>query len=397
LCAFVAVALVLAAPQPAVGAVPLQERLANALAVPNVQARQTGAVAVDLRTGEKVFSLNAQRSFLPASTEKLAVAYAALHALGADFRIETDVLGEGFMDGSTWHGSLVLKGFGDPTLSRADLRALARGVRAFGVRAVTGGVVGDESYFDTRRVVSGWKPSYFIDESPPLSALIVDRARIGGTTSRNPPLQAAALFRAELVAAGVAVTGRARAGRTDAADFPLAFVHSPSLAELVRFMGVESDNFVAEMLLKALGAAELGKGTTAAGAKVVRRELAERDVPLVNVRIVDGSGLSRLDRLTARALASLLLSARADARIAKPFVASLAVAGVNGTLEDRLEAKPARGTIRAKTGTTDLSSALAGYAGDGYVFAVVMNGSPVAPTAARAAQDRFATILARAL
>ncbi|MEX2457414.1 MAG: D-alanyl-D-alanine carboxypeptidase, partial [Actinomycetota bacterium] len=86
----------------------------------------------------------------------------------------------------------------------------------------------------------------------------------------------------------------------------------------------------------------------------------------------------------------MLVSARTDPRIAKPFVASLAVAGVNGTLEDRLEEKPARGTVRAKTGTTDLSSALAGYAGDGYVFAVVMNGNPVASTAARAAQDRFA-------
>jgi D-alanyl-D-alanine carboxypeptidase/D-alanyl-D-alanine-endopeptidase (penicillin-binding protein 4) len=216
-------------------------------------------------------------------------------------------------------------------------------------------------------------------------------------TVDEPALAAASAFEQALEEAGISVRRKAAVGVAEGEPIELARVTSPTLARLVDHMNTESDNFVAEMLLKALGAAELGKGTTAAGATVVRRELAERDVPLANVRIVDGSGLSRLDRLTARALASLLLSARADARIAKPFVASLAVAGVNGTLEDRLEAKPARGTIRAKTGTTDLSSALAGYAGDGYVFAVVMNGSPVAPTAARAAQDRFATILARAL
>ena len=168
--------------------------------------------------------LRAQRAarFLPASTEKLALAFAALHDLGSDFKIETDVLGDGALDGTTWRGELVLKGFGDPTLSRADLRVLARGVRAFGIRRVTGGVVGDESYFDSRRDVSGWKPSYLIEESPPLSALIVDRGRYGRGIAANPALVAAQLFRIELRAAGVAVGRGARVGTTPAADFPLA-------------------------------------------------------------------------------------------------------------------------------------------------------------------------------
>jgi D-alanyl-D-alanine carboxypeptidase/D-alanyl-D-alanine-endopeptidase (penicillin-binding protein 4) len=322
---------------------------------------------------------------------------AVLDELGPAFRIDTLVLGTGAQDGALWRGDLVLKGFGDPSLHADDLGRLAAQVRSLGIDTVTGRVVGDESYFDTRRTAPGWKASYYKLESPPLSALVVDRAVVRGVTVDEPALAAASAFEQALEQAGISVRRKAAVGVAEGEPIELARVTSPTLTRLVDHMNTESDNFVAEMLLKALGAAELGKGTTAAGAKVVRREFAERDVPLANVRIVDGSGLSRLDRLTARALASLLLSARADARIAKPFVASLAVAGVNGTLEDRLEAKPARGTIRAKTGTTDLSSALAGYAGDGYVFAVVMNGSPVAPTAARAAQDRFATILARAL
>jgi D-alanyl-D-alanine carboxypeptidase/D-alanyl-D-alanine-endopeptidase (penicillin-binding protein 4) len=366
----VLVALVAAAPQPAAAAVPLQERLARALAVPNVQPRQTGAVAVDLRTGEQVFALNEQRSLLPASTEKLAVAYAALHELGGDFRIETTVLGLGTMEGTTWHGSLALKGFGDPTLSRADLRALARAVRALGIRAVTGGVVGDESYFDTRRVVSGWKPTYFIQES----------------------LQAAALFRAELVAAGVAVTGRARVGATDADDFPLAVVYSPTLAELVRFMGVESDNFVAEMLLKQLGAQRTGRGTSARGAAVVTAVLRTFDVPLGGVRLVDGSGLSLLNRLTATSLVTLLNVAWSDPAVRPTFVRTLPVAGVSGTLRKRLLG--ARGRVQAKTGTTSAASALAGYVAGRYAFAVLHNGRPVATTWARRAQDRFVLVLA---
>jgi D-alanyl-D-alanine carboxypeptidase/D-alanyl-D-alanine-endopeptidase (penicillin-binding protein 4) len=161
-------------------------------------------------------------------------------------------------------------------------------------------------------------------------------------------------------------------------------------------MDSESDNFYAEMLTKLLGAEETGKGTTAAGTAVIRRELSERGVPLAGVRLLDGSGLSTGDRLTAIALASILTKLARDPELAGVFRRSLAVAGVSGTLEDRMERPPARGRVRAKTGTTAESSALAGYAGPRYVFALIMNGSPVSAFQARAAQDRFATVLAGA-
>ena len=74
-------------------------------------------------------------------------------------------------------------------------------------------------------------------------------------------------------------------------------------------------------------------------------------MPLEGVRIVDGSGLSRYDRSTARALGRLLVSAWNDASVRTPFFASLAIAGVDGTLSERMRTGPARGTVRAKTGT----------------------------------------------
>ena len=386
-------AFVLAAPAPAGAAPSLQERLAKALAVPHVQAAQTGVVAIDLRSGKKVFSLNEQRALQPASVEKLALAYAALHELGPDFRIETDVLGDGELQGTTWRGNLVLKGFGDPTLSRDDLRTLARGVRAFGIRSVTGGVVGDESYFDSQRVVSGWKPSYFIYESPPLSALVVDRARYARGVGLKPALIAAQLFRTELRAAGVAVRGAARVGTTPAADFPLAFVLSQTLGEIVHFMGVESDNFTAEMLLKQLGAQQGGRGTSARGATAVTAVLRALGVPLGGVRLVDGSGLSLLNRLTATSLATLLELAWSDSSAHPAFLAVLPVAGVSGTLRERL--RSVRGRVQAKTGTTNAASSLAGYVSDRYAFAILHNGRPVSTWWARRAQDRFVLALAR--
>jgi D-alanyl-D-alanine carboxypeptidase len=294
-------ALVLAAPAQAGAAPSLQERLAKALAVPHVQASQTGVVALDLRSGRKVFSLNEQRAFQPASVEKLALAYAALHELGPDFRIETDVLGDGELQGTTWRGNLVLKGFGDPTLSRV--------------------------------------------------------------------------------------------GTTSAADFPLAFVLSPTLGEIVHFMGIESDNFTAEMLLKQLGAQRGGRGTSARGAAAVTAVLRVLGVPLGGVRLVDGSGLSLLNRVTASSLATLLQLAWTDPSARPAFLAVLPVAGVSGTLKERL--RSVRGRVQAKTGTTNAASSLAGYVSGRYAFAILHNGRPVSTWWARRAQDRFVLALAR--
>jgi serine-type D-Ala-D-Ala carboxypeptidase/endopeptidase (penicillin-binding protein 4) len=159
-------------------------------------------------------------------------------------------------------------------------------------------------------------------------------------------------------------------------------------------MDRESDNFTAEMMLKELGAVVDGKGTTAAGARVVTRELAAAAVPLAGVRIVDGSGLSRLDRLTVDALVAILEAVWADPTLRRPFLDALPVAGINGTLEDRMRRPPARGRVLAKTGTTREASGLAGYVRERYVFAVLQNGNPLPYWWARVAQDRFATVLA---
>jgi serine-type D-Ala-D-Ala carboxypeptidase/endopeptidase (penicillin-binding protein 4) len=373
---------------------PLQRRLARALVVPHVTAARSAAVALDLSTGELLFAQNGSRSLAPASNEKLPVTYAALARLGPTFRIETDVLGQGAQNGTTWSGALVLKGNGDPTLSRADLRALALQVRAAGVRRITGGVVGDESSYDSRRTVAGWKPSFYIGESAPISALVVDRARVGRFTTRNPALSAAIAFRTALRSAGISVAGTARLGRAEDWLEPIASVSSPTLATIIRFMDRESDNFTAEMLLKELGLTELGRGTSAAGAAVVMQVLAEAGVPTAGVRIVDGSGLSRLDRLTTNALGALLQAAWDDPNIGPYLVGALPVAGVNGTLRSRLRQAPARGRVLAKTGTTREASALSGYVADRYAFAIVQNGYPVSYWWARRAQDRFVQVLA---
>lgn len=375
---------------------PLTERLAHALAVPHVAATRTGAIAFDLTTGTAVFERNPSLALAPASNEKLAVTYAALEILGPDYQIETDVLGQGQLAGTTWRGALVLQGHGDPTLSSADLGNLARQVRADGIRRVAGPVLGDESYFDSRRTGPGWKPSFYIRDSAPLSALTVDRTWFHTHHSGAPAAAAAALFKDALRRSGVIVTGRAVRGSARADAEPLANVLSPPLSQIVRFMDHESDNFTAELLLKQVGASAGVVGTTAGGAAQVRSTLAEAGIPLAGVRIADGSGLSGLDRLTARTIVGILDAAWHDPVIRPSFVAALAVAGRSGTLKDRLRAPPARGAVIGKTGTTSIASALSGYVRERYVFSVLQNGNPVSYLWARRAQDRFATVLAGA-
>jgi D-alanyl-D-alanine carboxypeptidase/D-alanyl-D-alanine-endopeptidase (penicillin-binding protein 4) len=374
---------------------PLPTRLDRALAVPHVDPGQTAAVAIDLRTGELVYERNAGRALAPASTEKLTLSYSLLVRLGPAYRIKTDLLGEGTADGATWNGDLVLKGYGDPTLTKWDLRSLARSVAALGIRRVTGSVLADDSYYDSRRIGPGWKPSYYIEESPPLSALVVDRARVGSRTSTEPALAAAEKLRSALRAAGVAVSGGVATGRASADATRLGRTRSAPLASILHAVNGDSDNFTAEMLLKHLGAVVRGNGSSAAGTAAVMDVLREAGIPVDAVRLADGSGLSLLDRLTVRTLAELLVSAWGDPALRGIFLATLAVSGQRGTLDRRLLAPAVAGKVFAKTGTTSRASALAGFVNGHYAFAVLQNGSPVSWVWARKAQDRFVTVLAK--
>lgn len=351
---------------------------------------KTAAYAVDLRTGRVLFAHNASTPFVPASNAKLPVSLAALVRLGPAFRFTTDVLGSGVRVGTRWRGDLVLRGHGDPTLQTEDLDALAAAVAADGVRRVTGWIVADESFFDGRRGGPGWKRGFVGVESPPLSALAADRA--AGWPSAPPSILAARAFRGALQRHGVSVANGVRAGRAPSGSTLLATDHSRPLASILRAMNSDSDNYTAELVLKALGALEGGRGTTDRGAALVRDTLAARGVTTVGLRIADGSGLSYLDRVSAETLVGVIEAALADPDLKGPFLASLAVAGRSGTLRARLPAL--RWKLRGKTGTTNLSSSLSGVIGQQVAFAVIQNGTPVASWAARSAQDRFVTILA---
>src|SRR5262245_12351488 len=370
----------------------LVRALSRAVTTPGVSRAQTGVVVVDLDADTVVYRLNAELPLEPASTEKLPLATAALLRLGSNFRTSTDVLGEGRLVGTAWRGSLVLKGYGDPALTTGGLRALAHSVRRHGITAVTGRILGDESFFDGARTAPGWKPEFAKNESPLLSSLVVDRGLLDGASVNHPALAAAILFTRALRAEGVWVAHDPGVGRASSRAIRITRRTSPRLITLLGQMDTWSDNFIAEMLLKLLGGRLGGRGTTAVGARVVASTLATNEIPLGGVRLVDGSGLSSLDRLTARTLAGTLETI-AHTPVLRPLLDTFAVAGATGTLRHRLLGVPRHELVRGKTGTTDHSSALAGFVGMRFAVAIINNGAPVNWTAAHQLQDRVAEAL----
>jgi D-alanyl-D-alanine carboxypeptidase/D-alanyl-D-alanine-endopeptidase (penicillin-binding protein 4) len=374
---------------------------AQAISTPTLRAKLTremryagtfsGIFVRDLDTDRTLFASKADVARVPASVEKLYTTSAALLRFGPDATFPTSVAGRGFLDpDGVWRGDLFLRGGGDPTLAREDLQRLAGAVSGAGIIRVDGSVLGDESRFDTLRGSFDTGGAYDSDIGGALSALALGR---GFAKDDKPAAHAAGQFAKILRGEGVRVEGRSDSGVAPANATELAVVQSPPVRDLIRLTNVPSDNFLAEMLVKDLGAQFAGVGTTAAGVGVVRAELASLGI---HPRMVDGSGLSRADRTTPRQVVRLLETMHHQ-EVAGAFEGSLAVAGRTGTIRKRMRGTPAQDRCKAKTGTLIGVSALAGVCeaagGHTIAFALLMNRAGVGR--AHGVQDRVAAALAR--
>ncbi|OGL64341.1 MAG: D-alanyl-D-alanine carboxypeptidase/D-alanyl-D-alanine-endopeptidase [Candidatus Tectomicrobia bacterium RIFCSPLOWO2_12_FULL_69_37] len=217
-----------------------------------------------------------------------------------------------------------------------------------------------------------------------------DRIRVGGTIPANsrrlsypvtisePALYAAGAFALFLKEAGVALGGEVRRGATPKEAELLARTLSRPLGELVRDVNKVSSNFMAEQILKTLGAEELGlPGTAEKGLRVVHDFLAAVGVPADAFELADGSGLSRGNRFTAEGLVALLEGVHRDFRLRPEFEASLAVVGIDGTVRRKMQRTSSVRRARVKSGLLDRVQTLSGYAvadnGEVVAFAILSN------------------------
>jgi D-alanyl-D-alanine carboxypeptidase/D-alanyl-D-alanine-endopeptidase (penicillin-binding protein 4) len=446
--------------------------LERAFAVRGFEGAAVSALVVDRASGAPLWARGADSALVPASTQKVLTAVAALDAFGPVHRFVTELRASRPIGTDGAVGDLFVRG-GDPALTSEQWWRLAADLRALGLREVRGALVLDDSLFDEARWHPSWAPVTARAYHAPVSALsanfgafrvrvapgaapgaklevaldppvpylrVVNEGRTGKRGSRStlavertllageervrvsgsvpvgsPPDDvwrsvadplgyAGAVLRMQLEANGVRVAGGTNRGAAaPGASLLLEFEGLP-LQQIAQLFLKYSNNFIAECLVKwlALGPAPPAAAPPAgwaAGTRALEARLAALGVPLAGATLVDGSGLSRANRVSARVLVEALRRGEAAFAGGPELLAALPIAALDGTLERRAAA--ARGRVRAKTGSLDGVTSLAGFArterGRDLVFAVIVNGYRNGDAAAADAMDAVAAALVRDL
>jgi D-alanyl-D-alanine carboxypeptidase/D-alanyl-D-alanine-endopeptidase (penicillin-binding protein 4) len=195
----------------------------------------------------------------------------------------------------------------------------------------------------------------------------------------NPPMYAGETFKALFKERGIAVKGKVRLGAVPV-DAVKLYVHkSPALAEIVRELNKVSNNFVAEMLLKTVGAEVKGTpGTWPKGIAATEEYLSELGILKGSYVMKNGSGLNDTNRFSAAQITTLLQTVAQKSTFYPEYASSLGIAGRDGTIRSRMEGSVAEGRLRGKTGTLENVKSLSGYvttpSGETLIYAVMVNG-----------------------
>jgi serine-type D-Ala-D-Ala carboxypeptidase/endopeptidase (penicillin-binding protein 4) len=387
---------------------PTPDRLAATLA-PLVADPNLGALTgriTDAITGAQLWAQGADVPMQPASTNKMLTAAAALLALDRDARLTTRVMASG------QPGVLVLKGGGDPTLSAAPagqdtwynhaarISDLADQVRSSGIDVTT--VQVDVSAYSGPTMAPGWDPAD-IDggDVAPMEAVMLDGGRtqpvsVESRRSTTPALDAGRALAVALKVDPATVTvlpSGLRGGQE------IASVQSPPLIERLRQMMNDSDNVVAESIGREVAAEQDRPQSFDGAVQAVLSQLDKAKIDTGNARLLDSSGLSVDDRLTAETLDGVVnAAAGTDQPKLRPLLDLLPIAGGSGTLSNRYldtdAGRAALGYLRAKTGSLTGTNSLAGVVTDasGRVLTFAFISNNAGPTG-RTAIDALAAVL----
>ena len=417
-------ALVQSGEEPVLQSREATDRLAAQFAAVLSLRRTPHSTCLDVRVDDQtIFRSKSSVGLVPASLMKIVTASAALEVMSPEEVFETGVYVRSdalsSVEDGVLTGDVYLLGGGDPVLStpryiarfpepmtHTDITKLgdrvSAALTAHGITRVEGRIVGDDSWFpDGERDYTGqyleegsdpvWKRSFAtLNTVGQLSGLLLNDGyssyswstgsvgRALNVRARDPAQHAASVFDDLLEARGLVIAGRPVSGMAPppAERALLGSIESPPLSEILVRVLSWSDNTTAEMLLKEIGRRTSGSARSVAVASVaemMRRLLGPSAEGLV---IADGSGLSSHNRLTCAAVAELLIRAGPGS----PLVEGLAVSGETGTLRacgPAVAGQDEHNAIRAKTGTLNQSTALAGVTvgagGEVLTFAMMAN------------------------
>ncbi len=342
----------------------LRNALGGLMAHAALRGASTSCLVQDLSDGHTIYSLRADKSRIPASNVKLLVSATAVELFGPSFSYATTVWSEADPDGGALRGNVYLFGYADPIAGEGVYAQLVSQMKAKGVRSIEGDVVG------TAPVLVG---------------------------DHDAGLQAARRLNESLRVAGIHVAGKVRGASSGPAPVLLARHTTLSLKEYLRKINKNSRNAEAERLLGSLLACF--QSPTAPDPQFVLSYWAQQGQAVEGLRLVDGSGYSRDNRLSAGLLVAVLRRCAETTEEYQALSGSFPVAGEDGTLSDRMRGTAAEGRIRAKTGTLPRVSCLSGYVAGGglprLAFSILMNDYSCPAGTARRVQDEMAVLMAK--
>lgn len=360
----------------------IQYRLDSLLRHPMFETSTVGLEVYDLTTDSILYKVNEHQMLRPASTMKLLTAITAIDKLGGSYQFRTQLYYTGKVEDHTLTGDLYCVGGFDPRFNIDDMNAFVESIRRMGVDTIRGSIVADRSMKDADLLGEGW---CWDDDNPPLSPL---------TIGRNT--QFVDRFIRQLVDDGVVLDVHISDGTLPDSAFHLCS-RFHSIDQILLRMMKQSDNFYAEAMFYQLAAHQGHRPARAKdAAAIVKRLISKVGLGHRPYRIADGSGLSLYNYLSADLEVRLLRYAYRNSTVYLHLLPSLPVAGSDGTLRNRMRGSFAADNVKAKTGTLEGVSALAGYctAANGHRLCFsIINQGVMHTSNARRFQDRVCNAL----
>lgn len=324
-----------------------------------------GSVAVlitNVADGHVIASHNPGRPLIPASITKAVTTATLLEHASIDRRLPTELIATGPVDGGVLEGNLIVRGSGDPSLNSTEgpytpdfIEECIAAMRSHGIDSVAGRIVADETIFPSPSTPPSWDPA---DLRHSYGAGCFGINFENNSTGRRSVSHPASVLQTRLLQAMQrAGIGLGNNSMRQGEEHSLHTHLSAPLDEIMRSCMVRSDNLYAEAMLRLYALESTGKGATAAGAESERNYWQGRGAGAEGVHIVDGSGLSRQNRLTAKFLTDVLLAMHNNANYASFFP----LAGQEGTLKSFLRDTPLDSYIALKTGSMNGIQCYAGY------------------------------------
>lgn len=369
--------------------VSLTSRLDSLLKDTLLARSEVGLIVYDLTADTLLYSYQAEKLYRPASIQKIMTAVTALGHLGSDHSFNTTLYHTGdITPDSLLQGDLYIVGGFDPLINHLDIEAFAQAVYHSGIRRIEGGLIGNASLKDSLKWGSGW---CWDDGMPILTPLLSERQDSFLVHLRH-----------SLSAQGIDVadtTDTLVAQAPDSLLMQIAVSRRP-LTQIMERMMKNSDNLHAEAVFYQLAAANAQRpyATANDGAKMIHKLIKEIGHQPTRYNMADGSGVSLYNYLSPALMMDVLRYAYAHPEIFRPLYLSLPIAGIDGTLKNRMKNTAAYRRVRAKTGTLTGVISLAGYAeatNKHTLGFVIINQNVLTPRPIRAWQDKVCDALCK--